>query len=232
LTFNNKKLVIFDLDGTLIDSAPDLALALNHTLATLNYETYSADIIRSWVGNGAQTLVKRGLSGSTQIDDNIDTELFEKALDIFLDFYAKNLCVETMTYPNVLATLKSLKSLRYRLALVTNKPYDFIQPLLEGLELTGLFELCLGGDSLSKRKPNPMPLLHVCEELGVNASECVMVGDSKNDILAAKAAKMHSIGVSYGYNYGEEISMYKPEKAVDDFSVVFELLSKKEELYV
>lgn len=232
MIFNNKKLVIFDLDGTLIDSAPDLALALNHTLATLDYETYSADIIRSWVGNGAQTLVKRGLNGSTQTDYNIDPAFFAKALDIFLDFYAKNLCVETMTYPNVLATLKSLKSLGYRLALVTNKPYDFIQPLLEGLELTGLFELCLGGDSLPKRKPDPMPLLHVCEELGVNASECLMVGDSKNDILAAKAAKMHSIGVSYGYNYGEDISIYKPEKAVDDFSAVYELLSKKEELYV
>lgn len=232
MIFNDKKLLIFDLDGTLVDSAPDLALALNHTLTTLDYETYSADIIRSWVGNGAQTLVKRGLSGSTQLDDNIEPELFAKALDTFLDFYAQNLCVETITYPNVLATLNSLKREGYRLALVTNKPYDFIQPLLAGLELTGLFELCLGGDSLSKRKPDPMPLLHVCEQLGVKASECVMVGDSKNDILAAKSANMHSIGVSYGYNYGEDIRIYNPESAVDDFSGVFKLLSNKEGFYV
>ena len=224
--------MIFDLDGTLVDSAPDLALALNHTLSTLDYETYSAEIIRSWVGNGAQTLVRRGLSGSILPDDNIEPELFAKALDIFLDFYSQNLCVETITYPNVLATLKRLKKEGYRLALVTNKPYAFIEPLLEGLELTGLFELCLGGDSLPKRKPDPMPLLHVCEALGVKAFECVMVGDSKNDILAAKAAKMHSIGVSYGYNYGEKINIYKPENVVDGFSAIFELLSKKEELYV
>ena len=232
MRFNDKKLVIFDLDGTLVDSAPDLALALNHTLETLACETYSADIIRSWVGNGAQTLVKRGLSGDSQIDEDIDPELFAQALDLFLDFYAQNLCVDTITYPNVLATLKGLKTQGYRLALVTNKPYDFIEPLLQGLELTGLFELCLGGDSLSKRKPDPMPLLHVCDQLEVKASECVMVGDSKNDILAAKSAKMHSIGVSYGYNYGEDIGVYKPENVVDDFSEVLELLYKKEELYV
>ncbi len=215
---------MFDLDGTLIDSAPDLALAVNHMLESLERDTFTHETIRSWVGNGAQTLVKRALSGSSTIDESIDPELFSKALDTFLTFYAQNLCVDTVTYPNVVTTLKDLKSKEYRLALVTNKPYDFVQPLLEGLEMSDLFEYCIGGDTLSKRKPDPMPLLHVCERLDVNVSDCIMVGDSKNDIVAANAANMHSIGVSYGYNYGEHISLYEPDHVVDDFSEIMTLI--------
>ncbi len=227
MRFENKELILFDLDGTLVDSAPDLALAVNHMLTALNREPHCPETIRGWVGNGAQTLVKRGLSGSSEIDETIDPELFEKALSIFLDYYARNLCVETVCYPNVAQTLKALKAKDYRLALVTNKPYDFIAPLLEGLELDGLFELCLGGDSLSKRKPDPMPLMHVCERLGVCASKCVMVGDSKNDIVAANGAKMQSIGVSYGYNYGEDIALHKPDHVVHDFGEILVLLGEK-----
>ena len=226
MRFNDKKVILFDLDGTLVDSAPDLALAVNHMLESFGRETFPHETIRSWVGNGAQTLVKRALSGSSVIDETIDPVLFEKALAVFLDFYAQNLCVSTMPYPNVEATLRSLKSKDYRLVLVTNKPYDFIQPLLEGLELSDLFELCLGGDSLAKRKPDPMPLLHVCESLDICVTKCVMIGDSKNDILAANAAKMQSIGVSYGYNYGEDISIYEPDSVVHDFDEIMGLLGE------
>lgn len=226
MRFSDKKVILFDLDGTLVDSAPDLALAVNHMLQSLGCETFAHETIRSWVGNGAQTLVKRALSGSSIIDDEIDPVLFEEALDIFLNFYAQNLCVSTVTYPNVQTTLRSLKSKDYRLVLVTNKPYDFIQPLLEGLDLTDLFELCLGGDSLAKRKPDPMPLLHVCESLDVCVTKCLMIGDSKNDIVAANAAKMQSIGVSYGYNYGEDISIYEPDSVVHDFNEIMGLLGE------
>jgi len=228
MKFSNKKVIVFDLDGTLVDSAPDLALALNHMLETLERQPHSAETIRSWVGNGAQTLVKRGLSGSSIVDEEIDPKLFAEALTVFLAFYAKNLCVTTVAYPNVTATLKDLKQKGYRLAIVTNKPFDFIEPLLEGLALTDLFELSLGGDSLSRRKPDPLPLLHVCERLNVSVSECVMVGDSKNDIIAANTAAMQSIGVTYGYNYGEDISLNKPNSVVDDFSEIISLLDSKE----
>ena len=226
MKFKNKEVILFDLDGTLVDSVPDLALAINHMLDTLDRQTFSQETIRSWVGNGAQTLVKRSLSGSTDIDESIEPKLFNKALDIFLDFYANNLCATTVPYPNVLPTLKELKKNDYRLVLVTNKPYDFIDPLLEGLGMNDLFELCLGGDSLEKKKPDPLPLLHVCESLDICASKCVMVGDSKNDIVAANAANMQSIGVSYGYNYGEDISIYQPDSIVDDFNDIAMLLEK------
>jgi len=218
LKFIDKKVIIFDFDGTLIDSEPDLALALNYMLDKLNRETYTQSVISHWVGNGAETLVKRALSGSTIIDEHIEQELFLNALDIFLKFYAQNLCVKTYLYPNVKKSLEKLKEQGYIMVIVTNKPADFVAPILKGLAIDEFFEFYLGGDSLEKRKPDPMPLLHVCNRLDITVDECVMIGDSKNDILSAKSAKMQSIGVSYGYNYGEDISIYKPTIVVESFA--------------
>jgi len=223
LKFENKKLLIFDLDGTLINSALDLALAVNYMLETLEREIFSEDVIHGWVGNGALTLVKRALSGSRTVDENLDEVYVQKALKIFLDYYEKNLCNATVPYPHVMSTLKTLKE-KYTLAIVTNKPFAFVSPILKGLEMDGLFELILGGDSLSQKKPHPMPLLHVCESLGVSVEASVMVGDSKNDILAANACGMDSVGVTYGYNYGEDIGVHKPTVILDDFSELLELL--------
>ncbi|MBB1271993.1 phosphoglycolate phosphatase [Psychromonas sp. SR45-3] len=225
MKFTGKKAILFDLDGTLIDSAPDLALAINHMLTSIGREPISATIIRSWVGNGASVLVQRGLSGQAQIADDLDSDLLAKALAIFLEFYAQNLCIDTVTYPHVRSTLKILKAKGYQLAIVTNKPFDFIQPILDGLELNGLFELLIGGDTLEKRKPDPLPLHYSCEKLGVTVDQCVMIGDSKNDILAANAANMQSIGLSYGYNYGEDINEHNPDISFDDFADIIATFS-------
>ncbi len=224
MKFINKKVIIFDLDGTLIDSSPDLALAINYMLKSLERETFTTDTIHYWVGNGAEMLVKRALSGQREIDENLDSTLVTQALKIFLDFYGKNLSIKTVTYPNVLKTLQQLKEYGYRLAIVTNKPVDFVKPILKALSLEELFELYLGGNSLQERKPHPMPLLHVCETFNVTVEECVMVGDSKNDILSAHACNMQSIGVSYGYNYGESINIYNPNVVFDDFADILPTL--------
>ena len=220
----NKKVIIFDLDGTLIDSSPDLALAVNHMLTTLNQSTFTTDTIHHWVGNGAEMLVKRALSGEKEIDEMLDTALVSKALEIFLDFYAKNSAVATLPYPHVIQTLEKLKKHGYKLAIVTNKPFEFVAPILETLELKDFFELHLGGNSLTERKPHPMPLLHVCEALDVTVEESVMIGDSKNDILSAHACNMQSIGLSYGYNYGENIDLHKPSVVFDSFADILPTL--------
>lgn len=224
MKFKNKKVILFDLDGTLINSAPDLAVAVNHMLQKLNRNTFSEETIDMWVGNGAQILVRRALSGQSVIDEDLDPSLVENALKIFLDFYGKNLCNATVAYPNVFDTLFSLKDKNYRLAIVTNKPFAFVEPILEGLGLSDLFELILGGDSLAEKKPSPAPLLHVCDTLEVEVKACVMVGDSKNDMLAANACGMQSVGVTYGYNYGEKIDIYEPTHIIHDFAELLEVL--------
>ena len=223
----NKKLVIFDLDGTLIDSVPDLADSVNFMLKELGRKIFDEKIIRFWVGNGAETLVKRALSGNEKIDENIDTELFQKAKDIFLNHYNKNLSNKTYLYSNVQEVLEKLNELDYKLAIVTNKPYKFVKPILEKLEIDKYFPYYLGADSLDEKKPSPKPLLEVCKHYNTDVDLSIMVGDSKNDILSARNANMQSIAVTYGYNYGEDIKIYQPSFVVDDMFKILEILKTK-----
>lgn len=220
-----KKLILFDFDGTLIDSGPDLARALNYMLQQTGHKTYKEDEIHNWVGNGAKTLVKRGLLGKADINEhNIETKELENALDIFLTYYSENICIKTKTYPNVLETLKSLKKSGYKMAIVTNKPYAFIKPILQKLDLFDFFEYYIGGDSLKQKKPSSEPLLHVCKTLNIDVTDSVMVGDSKNDILSANACGMQSIGVTYGYNYGEDIGKCNPSVVIDNFKDILRVI--------
>lgn len=217
--------MLFDLDGTLIDSVPDLALSINQMLHELDMKPYPTDTIRSWVGNGAAVLTKRALSGHIDINPDLDPAYVEKALSIFLAYYEQNVCVDTTLYPNVKSTLETLHRDGYRLVIVTNKPEQFVRPILKHLGLDNLFEMVVGGDSLPKRKPDPMQLIYVCETLGVKASSCLMIGDSKNDIFAATAAEMQSIGLTYGYNHGEDINSHGASLVLDNFADIIEALA-------
>lgn len=220
----NKNTLLFDLDGTLADSAPDLAFAVNQTLVELGLTPFSQDVIRGWVGNGANILIQRALSGNSEISTSLDNRLTRRALEIFYQAYQSHNCIETRLYNDVLETLTELKNRGYLLAIITNKPERFITPIINGLGLNGLFELTIGGDTLKKRKPDPLPLHYACQQLSVNVDQCVMIGDSKNDILAAKAAKMQSIALTYGYNYGEDITKYQPELVIDNFADLLDTL--------
>jgi len=193
-------------------------------LRTLGRDEFSDDLIDSWVGNGAQVLVKRALSASVDIDKNIDSTFFEEALSIFLQYYKNNLCEATLPYKDVKETLELLHKNAYKLVIITNKPSAFIEPILTKLEMFHLFSFCLGGDSLEEKKPHPLPLIYACEKLNFSIEDALMIGDSKNDILAAKAANIESIGVSYGYNYGEDIRVYNPEVVVDNFIDILKVL--------
>jgi len=214
----HKTTIIFDLDGTLVDSAPDLANAINAMLVKLNRLPFSGKLIHEWVGNGAKILVERALSGQREIDDTLESEYCAQALSIFLAYYKQHACVQTSLYEGVTSTLDTLKNRGYQLHIVTNKPLEFVGPILESLEIAHYFEMILGADSLPKKKPHPMPLLHVCDSHSVSIENCVMVGDSQNDILAASAINMQSIAVTYGYNYGEDIADNNPSVVCDTFS--------------
>jgi len=224
MPFSDKKLLIFDLDGTLVDSVPDLALALNLMLQELSRDTFSEDVIRGWVGNGAQTLVKRALSGTTEIDKNLDAALFSNALTLFLQLYKENLAAKTSLYEGVAETIEALHKRNYTLSIVTNKPYEFVEPLLEHLQLAKYFEHILGGDSLEVKKPHPQPLLHTCKYFKIPKEQALMIGDSKNDIIAANEAGIESIAVTYGYNYAEAITTHNPTIVIDTFKELTKLL--------
>ncbi len=226
MNFQDKKLLIFDLDGTLIDSVPDLALAINFMLQEINRSEFSEEIIRPWVGNGAEILVKRALSANSMVDEHLDKRLVSKAFEIFISHYQAHLAVKTQLYPHVLSTLQALKKLGYRLTIITNKPTPFVAPILKEFGLEPLIEYYLGGESLSQKKPHPLPLLHLCKELQLKPEACVMIGDSRNDLLAANAAKMESIAVTYGYNQGENLQDYTPTAIIDNFADILPLLNR------
>lgn len=226
MNLQDKNVLLFDLDGTLVDSAPDLALAVNLMLRDLNKSEFEEQTIRGWVGNGARVLTQRALSGSAVIDQQLEVSVVNDALAIFLKHYQQCVCVNSVLYDDVKPSLLALKESGYRLAIITNKPEQFIQPILVGLGIDGLFETLIGGDTIPQRKPDPAPLYLALSKLNVTAQECVMIGDSKNDILAAKAANIDSVGLTYGYNYGENISLYQPNACFDKFNDFFEAFKR------
>ena len=223
----NKQLLIFDFDGTLIDSVPDLADATNIMLTTLGKETYSLDTIRNWVGNGSRMLVERALVGKIEVlEGELTVEEADHAEQVFFEAYNNISGSKTVAYPDVDSGLKKLKAAGYTLALVTNKPIRFVPKILQSFGWQDLFVEVLGGDSLSVKKPDPAPLLHVCEALNVTPDQAVMIGDSKNDILAGQNASMDTLGLSYGYNYGQDIRELNPTETFDDFADLVEYLLK------
>jgi phosphoglycolate phosphatase len=224
----DKKLLIFDFDGTLIDSVPDLADAANIMLKQLGKATYPLDTIAKWIGNGARVLVERALSGNVVIDDSLLITDVEEAERLFFAAYAEHDASKTKSYPDVDQGLRQLKEAGFTLALVTNKPIRFVPNILESLGWAPLFDMVLGGDSLPVKKPDPAPLLQVCETLNYKPTQAIMIGDSINDISAGKNAGIDTVGLSYGYNYGKDIRDSKPNQAFDHFAELLNwLLAEK-----
>ena len=193
-------LVLFDLDGTLIDSASQLALAVNRTLTDLGLPEADEAVVRTWVGNGARPL--------------------------FDQHYQACLLQGLAMYDGVEQSLRRLQALGYRQAVVTNKPSHFVQPILDALGIGDCFALWLGGNCVPVKKPSPDPLLHACHELGVSPSRTLMVGDSENDVLAAQAAGMKVVGLTYGYNYGRPIADSRPDWVCEQFAELDALLAE------
>jgi phosphoglycolate phosphatase len=213
------KLVMFDLDGTLIDSVPDLAAATDKMLVQLGRAPAGMEKVRHWVGNGAPVLVRRALADDFD-HQAISAEQEAQALAIFMQVYGTGESLTTL-YPGSLETLKTLQVLGIKLALVTNKPEKFLPELLAETHMTDFFDWIVGGDTLPQKKPDPAGLLWVMQQAGVSAQQCLFVGDSRNDVRAAQAAGVACVAVTYGYNYGEPISADNPTLVVDDLRELF-----------
>jgi phosphoglycolate phosphatase len=213
------KLVMFDLDGTLIDSVPDLAAATDEMLLQLGRAPAGMDKVRNWVGNGAPVLVRRALADNFD-HQAISAEQEAEALAIFMQAYGKGHEL-TVLYPGALDTLASLQTLGIKLALITNKPEGFLPELLADTQMADFFDWIVGGDTFPQKKPDPTGLLWVMQQAGVTAEQCLFIGDSRNDVHAAQAAHVACVAVTYGYNYGEPISAENPALVVDDLRELF-----------
>ena len=206
------EMVLFDLDGTLVDSVPDLAFCVNEALAQLGRAPQPEERVREWVGNGVERLVKRALIG--QLEGEPDAELYARAEPIFMDLYAENSSRRSVLYPGVREGLDYLKGAGYRLACVTNKAARFTGPLLRDLGIAPYFELVVAGDTLPQKKPAPEPLLYAADFFKVSPEHALMVGDSVNDVKAARAAGFTIACVPYGYNHGNDIREAEPDLVI------------------
>ena len=221
MTIQNKKLFIFDLDGTLVDTAPDFKNSINYMLNELNESEVSLEEIRNWVGYGARELIRR-----TVVDKNIphDEQKIEEMLKIFLLHYTHNIDDDSVLFNNVRNVLEFLKNNGIKLAVCTNKMERLSNILLEKLNVLHMFDYLVGGDSLSKSKPDPFPLLNICEKLNTEISDSVMIGDSVTDLNAGKGAGMPVVLVSYGYTDNKDI-YNEADLVINDFSQLKELVN-------
>ena len=217
------KLIGFDLDGTLVNSLPDLALSLNSAFAEAGLPQAPEELVLTWIGNGADILFARGMEWTGRAHEFSEEELAQIKRR-FGHFYGENVCNISQLYPNVKETLETLKAQGYILAVVTNKPTKHVLPVLKAFEIDHLFSEALGGQSLPAIKPHPAPLYYLCGKFGLYPHEMLFVGDSKNDIWAAKAAGCKSVGLTYGYNYNIPISESEPDYVCDDFAEILEIV--------
>jgi len=207
------QMILLDLDGTLVDSVPDLAYCVDEMMARLGLAPHGEARVRTWVGNGVERLVKRALTGEMEAEP--EGAAYDRALPIFLDLYAANTSQRSALFPGVREGLEGLQQGGYTLACVTNKAERFTLPLLADLDLSRYFELVVSGDTLPTKKPDPAPLLHAANRFGLPPTSCLMVGDSVNDVKAARAAGFAVACVPYGYNHGRDIREAVPDAVIE-----------------
>lgn len=185
--------VLFDLDGTFADTAPDLAAALNHTRATRQLPPLPLDIVRTQASHGSRGLLKLGLNAEPDAPD------YEALRDIFLDYYARNICVHTQLFPGMAELIADLEQRGIKWGIVTNKPHRYTLPLMQALGYAERAACLISGDTCPNAKPHPEPMLKACKILDVAPAECLYLGDDLRDMQAANAAAMRGIIACYGY---------------------------------
>ncbi len=217
------EMVLIDVDGTLVDSVPDLAWCVDAMMRELGMPERGEAVVRHWVGNGVERLTKRALIND--LNGEPEEALYAKALPIFQKLYSENTSKRSRLYDGVLEALDFLKSTDVRIGCVTNKASQFTLPILRDLGIADYFELVICGDMVERKKPDPMPLLQAAEQMGVAPEASMMLGDSMSDVKAARAAGFQIICMSYGYNHGEDIRDYHPDAVVDSMAEIKHMVS-------
>jgi phosphoglycolate phosphatase len=216
----SRELILFDLDGTLVDSASDLYRAMNMSLNVLQLPEVTEEQVRTWVGKGTSLFCYSTLQYLT---GQVDPAQHKQLLDTFLEIYNAEPCVDTQPFNGVVDFLDWGLSNNKQMICVTNKPEQPARMIVESLGLSKYFVDVIGGDRFEERKPHPRQLLFCVDEYQLAKDQVLMLGDSSNDVEAARRAGVDCIVVSYGYNHGENIQDCQPQQVVDDLT---ELLVK------
>lgn len=204
--FSGVRVLIFDLDGTLIDSKEDLVLSVNATLEHMGHAELPHDVVCSYIGRGAAALIRSSLGPA------VTDQQAEEGHEFFLSYYRKHMLDHTVTYPGVRDALDALST--YKMAVLTNKPVRFSQAILDGLGIANHFQFVFGGNSFEKKKPDPMGVELLLRNFSAQPAEGMMVGDSDVDVLTARNSGLYSCGVSYGLGF-ESMKAHPPDLMLD-----------------
>lgn len=215
--------IVIDLDGTMLDTAPELAEAANRMLRDMDYPPVSQVLLASYIGNGIGWLVKRALTG--EMHATPDAALYEHALPIFEKHYTDVLLTGKL-FDGVIEGLEAMRTAGFRLGCITNKLARYTEPLLQGVGLAKYFEIVISGDTLAEKKPHPLPLLHAARFFGTPVEQMLLIGDSLNDTLAARAAGCPVFCVPYGYNHGEPADNLDLDAVIADLPAALQLIKR------
>lgn len=215
--------IVIDLDGTLLHTAPQLSEAANRMLRDMEYAPVSQELLASYIGNGISWLVKRALTGDMHATP--DAALYDHALPIFEKHYTE-LLLDSKVFDGVIEGLDAMQAAGYRLGCITNKVERYTTPLLAGIGLAKYFEIVLAGDTLPEKKPHPMPLLHAAKFFGVPIENLLLIGDSLNDAVAARAAGCPIFCVPYGYNHGEPVETLDLDAVIANLPAALPLMNR------
>lgn len=217
------KVIGFDLDGTLINTLPDLTLVVNSMFLEHGFPTVTEQQVLSWVGKGADIFFQNAIAYTGKVFDATQQVSLRTSFD---KFYATYVCEESTLYPNVKETLEALEAQGFTLVVITNKPTKLVEPVLTAFGIYHLFSETLGGQSLPKIKPNPDPMWFICEKFGIQPSELLFVGDSENDVIASTKAGCDVVGLTYGYNYNVPIEQSNPTFVTSEFFDVLKIATE------
>ena len=212
--------ILLDLDGTILETAGDLATATNRTLAELGREQVAEERVRTWIGDGVRALFRFALEATGDCDE----ALLDEAHERFMVHYGDCFADRSHPFPGVVETLKHYREAGVPLAVVTNKAAAFTEPLLEATGLRPLLDVVISGDTAPAKKPDPAPVRAALEAMGVAPERAVLVGDSRNDVEAGLNAGCRVVCVTYGYNRGEDVTTLGAQRIVETFAAVREVV--------